>query len=94
MELRYKKREADLESVAERARKALEDERVQFNKSLAAKNKQIEKFRQELDDLLDAMLELQDQTQRRSMKPPHSIFFILSLLILLSKNQEKLLLIV
>lgn len=64
MENRYKKREIELQNIAEKWKNALEEEKLKNQRTLEGKNKVIEQFRMELDDLLDAMLELQEQQRK------------------------------
>lgn len=70
MEARYQRREAELHSAIDKLRSALDRERREFARTVEAKNIEIEKFRRELDNLLDAMIEIQEEPQLQKSHHP------------------------
>lgn len=60
IEMHYKRRENELASMLRSLQDTLTAERKRHQQTVRDKNREIEKFRMELDDLLDAMLELQN----------------------------------
>ena len=61
MEMRHQRKQKELEVVIERLKMNSIEDQKKYQRIIDGKNLEIEKFRMELDDLLDAMLELSKQ---------------------------------